>query len=221
MKIKQLLPIALFAAMLTPAAMAAGTTGTDSVQHDFTMTISPYINITDLSTNDAVEPTSVATDYTTFTLNKSMSPKFKVVTNVKGDVVYLTAKTANSLPALGGYTSGASGKCVIAFANETYASDIDQSAVTGAITGTDETASPNVIGIQFTFDETKFPVDKTGAHTPAGVADATKGNIAYTIDNGAYNFTYAGATGPWNKSFSTLDENGTYKATITMSHSEI
>ena len=217
MKIHKLLPLLAIAAMLTPAAFADGVSANTNLE----ISVGRYINITN-QTQDASRTTTTTfdTDYSAIHLTNALIPTFRVVTNWNGDAVQVAA----TAPITGGTTTPSLGGTdaehpVIAFGNDTHRPTLQ--AIAKAIEG-NAAESANAIAFQFTWDKDGCPDTSTpAAITNEPAVDTANGLIKYGLKNGAYTFKYTSAQTAYGNSFSTFDEDGTYKATITMSQTNL
>ena len=217
MKMKQLLPIALLAVMMTPAVFATES-GTASYDETVTIDVPDFIRITPatgikLTAEDG--DFSIDAGYTTMTFSSPLIFGYDVVANKHSQSLYLTATcpTADgSLNALGNATPT---KPIIVFANTATDSQPDTASITSALSATDAKTNPNAIAIQFT--GVIKPEEGSGA---AAVTPAKSGTdkIELPITNGKYNLMYTGATTNVAKTFSTKDESGTYQAVVTLAN---
>ena len=217
MKMKQLLPIALIATMLTPAAFAATpapTTPTNTASQQLQLTVDPFINIW-VKGSHSQEPIKPKEDYTKFDLETALSVDFGVITNKNDEKILLTVKdsTLNTLLATDGNILR------IAFVNQTPSAAVNQAAVDAALKKSGKDLSPNVIAMDF--DQTT--TFELGGKTPTadiGSDDEAGKSVTYTLHSGTYNFNFKSKMTE-TESFSTSDESGTYKTTITLSQTGV
>jgi len=214
MKIKKLLPIMMALMLLAPAYAATATNNQTKADSTMTLNLPEFIRITKESSVDTAGVT-YTDDYKTLTLDAAMGATFKVITNKPDDTVYLTATT----PVSGTDTKalfGTKDAMTIAFANidRAPASAAALSAA-AADTKTDESAN----AIAFAVTATATGDTATGADAEPTIADLADGNLKYTLKNGEYTFVYALAQQALG--FSTHDTYGTYKATLTLSQTQL
>ena len=228
MKMKQLLPIALVAAMITSASYAEETAvpsaKATSASQELELTVPSFFNVwvKDATSTSTIEPDAA---YKTFT-NPALSVKYGVITNTMNDKVILTATSSRgsgeSATTFNAFR-GTENKLRIAFVNSkaNLARIVNQAAVTAAldsdVTGSKVEDHPNVIALNIATatatDVTEGVTSESPGHAPTPAYDTDK--VTYTLYPGTYEFYYVTAGGD-NTSLSSHDEEGTYKATLTM-----
>jgi len=207
MKFTKLIPLAMAAMLVSPAFAAT------SVPVELSITVPTFFNIVDESTNKSVSGTITGTAGDTLTLSAAMTPAFRVYTNYTANTVKLSATAPlSSGTAAALYGSESAPKLV--FTNTKSGSQPASGSVTD-ITGGTSSASGNPNAIAFAFTPSVALVPGTGPDDNIGAAYATN-VITYTMKNGQYTFSYEGATTPEDKTFSTMDESGTYKCNVTL-----
>ena len=213
MKITKLLPLAVALLLVCPAQ--ADIVQSEQATAEFSVTVPAYINITRTSLDSALTTTvtEIGADYSSLKLASAMNATFHVATNKKGDKVKLTGKCAKDTN-LTLFAAANGTSPVLVFTNSTYA--VDQDAINSAGAKGAGNGNPNAIA----FDVTAVCAnDGVAAHGGSITATAFADNvITYTLNNGEYNFSYTMPTTINNATFTTLDENGTYKAILYMDH---
>ena len=217
MKISKLLPITLALMLGMSGAFAAEAI---SDKADYQLDLQPYFNV------KATAPEAAATveytgDYDGITVSK-ISGTFAVTSNTDTKDVYIfaTCKAGEAeVPAL--YGTALLPKVV--FTNTEIGninnSPVSAAQVTGMRNGTITAAkdSPNAIALNLTIGTgmtaNSHPTSKT---ISAPVLEGTN-NIKYAIPNCKATFTCSVEGGAQDNSFSTLDTNGMYRATLYLS----
>ena len=220
-KITKILPLALAFALATTGAYAEGaaagenTEATNSSQTiKYSLDLQPFLDIETVTANtQTTSNTSFSNNYTGITIDTPLKGEFQVIGNQVSQSVALeaTCEAGGTQKAL--YTvAGAGGGLRIIFTNNTNAAVADD--ITAMKTTYTTASSPNAIAFAVTptFKHEETP-SQGFLNEPALASD----KIIYTVPNGKHTFTYTIGTTAVDNSFSTLDTNGTYKATLTMS----
>lgn len=232
MKISKLLPITL-ALMLGMSGAYAAASDTDSAVYQ--VQVPAFLDIT------ATAPAAAATvtpnaDYTNITVS-TISGTFDVISNTdtKDIFFYGTCNTGSgAVPALYSTTTGEGGSAVtdykLIFTNsqigEVNNVPVEADDIAAVREGSvDPTKSPNAIvlklGISSLLEEGSYPtkiIEEGGANIVAVSAPVADGkNIKYTIPNCKVKFTCSVGGSAMDSSFSTLDTNGMYQATLYLS----
>ena len=215
MKFTKFIPLVCAIALATVPAFADPTDSATSAQQ---ITVAPFINITKKA--GAVETTTSSFNdtYTSITLANALSATFNVITNVPTDVVYLTAtakEDGGSVKCLGGAADASSLKIV--FTNDSVADGSPSGAITNAL-GNSPVLATNADAIAFVLT----PVVTADADSGMSVAPtgALASNVVtYTFTKaGKCDFAYTMGTSAIANTFDTHDTAGTYKATLSMTH---
>ena len=219
MKFTKFIPVAIALLLTVPAY--AENAGSNSAESQMQITVPEYINITRTSHVNASTATPTA-DYASLTLSPQLNAVFRVVTNTPGDHVYLSAKA----PVVG--VEGATLNALCAGAGEDaskyYLVFTKADSTTAVASIQNITNGGNTVAPESNADAIAFLVTPTFDHSGAASADPAPaaitgaGVVAYSIDQGIYDMTYTIGTAPIATTFSTHDTNGTYQATITLSH---
>lgn len=208
MKIHKLLPIAVALMMVSPAFASTSSSQSSTLE----LTVPKFINITKDSTSVDSATASYNDDYTALTLDKSITQKFKIITNNPDEKVKLTATAlegGSDVNALYGTATAP----VLVFTNTGSDARAAKSGAIAKAAAGDKTAD-SANAIAFALTPTITPDTTSGAKTPT----ATKNDedITYELTaNGIYSFQYVSAKTATG--FSTHDTDGTYKATIVLS----
>lgn len=205
MKITKFLPIALVAIMLAPASFAASGTASSNLQ----INVPEFINIT--TTSPSAKSATFDDNYSQITLNEAMVSNFHVITNYNGKQIKLSASALADGPATAPALFGTAASPIIVLSNETVKPTTAQIASCGALSAVAE--NPNCIAFKLT------PTITPDSATPAaiqGTPALASNEITYTLTNGIYDFKYTSGLTAEGTTFSTHDEMGTYKATLTM-----
>lgn len=221
-KITKLLPLAVAFVMATTGAYAEGAPGTSTEQTvdtqtlNYSLDLQPFFDI-ETTSSSLSSNTSFGENYTKLTIDTPLNATFQVIGNQVSQSVALSA----TCPALDGggqnttggalynVAEGANAGLRIIFANSTNRpSDLTTMKTTHATA-----SSPNAIAFTLTptYTHTETPTDGF-LNTPALSDD----KIVYELANGKHTFQYVIGTTPVDSSFSTLDTNGTYQATLTL-----
>ena len=229
MKISKLLPIAL-ALMIGTSGVFAAATNTDKANYD--LSLPEFFNVK--ATAPAASNVSFDDNYTVATITTPLSGSFKVIsnTNTKDIYIYGTCPVSdgNDVPAL--YGSGVNALRLI-FTN-TGASDADGLNPTGTMALTDTITairkvggsaakdSPNAVAFNLTITPAPVANSYPGANPEDAIISSeisgTK-NVKYTITNSEIDFGCKVSGTSQDTSFSTLDTNGLYRATLYLSTS--
>lgn len=212
MKFTKFIPIAL-AMMLTVPAFATPATTQSS---EMTLEVPDFFNITIPSGGNYTSDVTITDDaYTTLEIDTPIVAKFHVVTNKASDAVLLTATAPieGSATAPAFYANGETLRIV--FTNSTATQKATAESVGNITANATPTASSNPNAIAFNITAVPSAVANTGA--TLGTKVVSDNTIKYPLSNGEYDFQYTLGTTAVPGTFSTMDQSGTYKATITMS----
>lgn len=228
MKISKLLPITLAlmlglsgAAYAEESGQGQATTGpkdTDSAIYE--LTLPEFFNVT--ATSPTATEVTYNNDYTTATITGSLEGNFHVVSNTNTKIVYIYGTClagGGEVPALYGADEDTLKLIFTNTAEEggtaTSASVVEAMRVVGGVAAEN---SPNAVAFNLTI-EPKLVADSypEGKSISAGTIEEEGSNVQYTIPNCKANFgcTVSGST--QDTSFSTLDTNGLYRATLYLS----
>ena len=205
MKFTKFIPMAIVAALsVTPVFAAAN----DTESTEFTLTNPAYFNIETISSNlsgtgeiaEAGDGT-ISLSYTT-----PMAVTYRVVNNQKNHSIYVhgTAVGANTVEALGG---GDIANMKLVFAHTTEA-PADAAINDAAAASSVKNNNKNAIAFPFTLG--------TVVKTEGSIADPTfaSNKLTYVAQAGTFEIPYELGTAPSANTFSSIDESGTYKATL-------
>ena len=222
MKIKKLLPIAL-ALVFCATPVFADTnalTGAEEAKTDYSITVPDFLKITlDVAGQQAATLGTFNATYDSASLDNNLTGTFKVVTNHVQDV-YLygvceaQTGTANALV-------GAPGALALIFTNDgkgeriSTASELSEITASGASAAT---KNANAIAFAVTVD----PSMEAGSHNALDVITTDgaikEGALKYTLPNSVTNFAITVDKTVLDNTLSTLDETGTYKATLYLKY---
>ena len=219
MKISKLLPITLALMLGMTGAFAATEATNSNAQANYQLELPEFFDV-EVTAPAAASSAEYADNYTSINIATAIEGSFQVISNTNEKKVYLFATCPTSdgeKPAL----YGAIDAPKIIFANTATDGDGTKtsSAVIGAIRGgaTTPEQSPNAI----VFGLTVTPTMAANSHpsTVPTVAKAFSGtnNLEYTIPNSVTTFACSVSGSALDNSFSTLDTNGLYQATLYMS----
>ena len=215
MKKFKLLPIALALLMLSPAAFADAK---NSATSNLSITVPPFINITEDA--GAVKTSSATFDdtYENITLTPAMNVAYTVITNHNGEKVRLRASGLVDGGTSNACLCGTEDALQLVFTNNTHKPD--SSAVLN-INGVDSkgaasttAVASNANAIAFSLTPTLTPNAASGA--TASTPSLTDNNLDYVLKNGKYGLSLTVGTSAIPATFSTHDEDGTYVATLTL-----
>ena len=216
MKITKLLPVALALLLVSPAF--ADPTVYTTQSSELTLTVPDFFNITIPDGGNYTSAVTITDDaYTALNVTNALVAPFHVVTNKASDGVTLSATAIvagegnATAPAL--YASG--DDLHIAFTNTTSTEKATTSAIQNITKNSSRTASENANVIAFSITPSITPKANSGAAAPTKVA--SENTVKYTIVNGEYDFVYTLGQTALPNTFSTMDQSGTYKATLTLS----
>ena len=221
MKISKLLPIALAFTLCTTGAFAVD--GSPNANTEYSLTVSDFLNITyetgTQSSTVTPQLNNEDNDYTIAQLEGALTGNFRVITNHEQDVyLYGSCKTSDGTGhALFGEPEG----LILVFANESVDKTrlaTDSGLATVEAGTPDPTATPNAIA----FNMTVTPAMVDGSHNegdPITTADELVGGaLKYTLPNSVTNFPISITGNTVAGTLSTLDETGTYKATLYLTN---
>lgn len=218
-KITRALPLVLALAMTTSCAFAE-----DAIENsgtlDYTLELAEFFDI-DVVTPGGNSETTFGTDYDTISIKTPIIGEFEVVSNTDSKNVALTGTCLTEdgeKPAIYG-TPGVNntpGSLKIVFTNDRVKPTA--TAVSNLVAGGNTTTTTNANAIAFALVDNYSSTesfDDNKLQSAATLADGT-GVINYGIYNGKHTFKYTvSAAGAVDSSFSTMDTNGTYRATLT------
>ena len=220
-KITKILPLALAFALATTGAYAESAAGetteatNNSQTINYSLDLQPFLDIETVTANTQTSSnTSFSGNYTGITIDTPLKGEFQVIGNQTTQSVALTATCQAGGAAQDALynVSGDGGGLRIIFTNNTNAADAND--LTTMKTSYTTASSPNAIA--FTVSPT-FKHEETPTAGFLNTPALSDGKIVYEVANGKHTFTYTIGTTAADSSFSTLDTNGTYKATLTMS----
>ena len=232
-KITKFLPLALALAMTTSVAMAEDpvvVTSSDTGQAIYQLTVSPFYEVNTTSPAAAVATTPSA-HYSVLTTQDDLTGSFEVVSNTDTKDIYLYAKcqlngAGDYVPALGGAIDGEGAVLRLVFTNFsntdalTHATSTQVEAVRkGTMAETADSPNAFALPLVVTTATVEGPEDVTGPVS----AEMEDNQIHYVVNNGHTTFTCTVPTGSETlpDTFSTVDTDGTYQATLYVSSAEI
>ena len=220
MKISKILPLALAMLLATTSVFADGyTNGKGRETSEMTITVPKYLNIEKYGEVATSSVTNFDTHYAGINLDTAMTVSFKVSNNYDGQLIYLRATAisdSGEKVALGGTAASP----VIVFANQDH--QPTQAAIENAFADTSAmNLNANAIGFKITRTLDTEAGDHNAASSPAAetlISDTTGKQVQYTLKNGIYTFKYDIAQTAKTNTFSTHDQDGTYKATLILTN---
>ena len=225
-KITKTLPLVLALAMTTSCAFAEegeGQAAADTISNTgtavYTLELAEFFDI-DVNQAGGNSTTTFGTDYDTITIDKAIVGEFEVVSNTDSKNVYLKGTCATSdggdQPAIYG-TPGVDntpGALKIVFTNDRVKPT--KTAVSNLTTGGNTSTTNNANAIAFALVDNYSSEESFLDNKLQSAASLSNGVISYGIYNGKHKFKYTvSAANSVDASFSTMDTNGTYKATLT------
>ncbi len=218
MKISKLLPITL-ALMLGMSGAYAATQETANA--DYELTLPEFFNVT--ATPPTATNVTYDDNYTVATINGSLNGNFHVIsnTNTKKVYVYGTCLTdgGGEVPAL--YGEDADSLRLIFTNTATEGGTAADSAVVDAmrvVGGVAAENSPNAVAFKLAVTPVLVP-NSHPADKSISEPTFSDNNIEYEIPNCKANFGCEVTGSTEDNSFSTLDTNGLYRATLYLSTS--
>lgn len=221
-KITKTLPLVLALAMTTSCAFAEDLVPGDgntqnSINTLYQLTLDTFFDI-DVKA-PAAATVEVDEDYTTLNITNSMVGMFEVVSNTptKQYFLYGQCDVDGADPQTALY--GDVGALKLVFTNSEEGSKPDAAAVTHITGGgQDSIQSPNAIAFNLgeAYEHEETPTD--GWVTNPTFDDV---KVTYNVANGKHTSTYTVTGLAQDKSFSTMDTKGTYKATLIMTDTEL
>ncbi len=219
MKISKLLPVTLALSLCMTTATFAATEATNSVHNaDYLLQLAPFFDI------EATAPTKAGTvsydqNYTKISIDNAVEGSFQVISNTNTKDVYLygTCLADSEVSAL----YGDFGALKLVFTNTAVGGNgqkTTDTVVEGIRKGTITAAkgSPNAIAFNLKVTPSLDAEKSLKNGSITGVKDG-EDNVKYTMPNGVATFLCSVSGSAQDDSFSTLDTNGTYRATIYMS----
>ncbi len=220
-KITKLLPLALALMLTTTGAFAAGATTEGTKTNDNTLyqlNLDPFFDI-DVTTPPTASPVSFTEHYTQAAIDNALIGTFRVVSNTNEKDIYLYAlckTTDGDKPAFyGSYTDIETQALNMVFTNE---DDLPAgTSVTNLRAGGNEstTNNPNAIAFAVTLAST-HDEGPTNAFLEQDYTQET-GNVHYQVENSTTTITCTVNGSAVDNSFSTMDTDGKYKATLYLS----
>jgi len=207
MKFTKFIPVAMAVALAVTPTFAADT---DTVSSEFTLTNPAYFNITELPGAVKTAAGVIAEDASTGVISLSyttpMAVTYRVVNNQKNHNVYVHANAvgANTCEALGGANVS---NLKLVFAN-TATKPTDAAILDAAASASTKANNANAIAFPF----------QLGAvtETEGSIADPTYASniLTYIAQPGTFEIPYTLGTAPSDNTFSSIDQEGTYKSTL-------
>jgi len=211
MKFTKFIPLVCALALACPAFADPSDSATSEQQ----ITVDEFINIT--KKTGAVESADASFNdtYTTITLDNALSVTFNVITNVPTDVVYLTA-TAKQNSAQTKCLGGTTDALKIVFTNDSTPTGAPTGAISNCLDGPVLATNPDAIAFNLT---PVITADSDSGMTVAPTANLSSNVVTYTFSKaGKCDFQYTMAQSAIPNTFDTHDTAGTYKATLSMTH---
>lgn len=212
MKISKLLPIALAFAMTTTGVFAATEATNSSQQAEYQLNLAEFFDIETVQAPTASN-VSYSGNYTAASIDSALVGKFQVISNTNTKDVYLHGTCAAGGEQKALYGTADALKLVFTNTTSDHASTAEAVAnITGGSASTYN--NPNAIA---------FNLGITTAHeegpTKALVSKDFENQVMhYVIENGKATFTCTVQGAAEANTFSTMDTNGVYKATLTMTN---
>ena len=208
-KITKCLPLALVLMLTTSGVMAATEATNSSQAADYQLQLAPFF---DIEVTKPAESTTVSFtgNYTAIEIDTALLGVYQVVSNTTTKDVYLYASCEAGGKQDAFY--GSADDLRIILTNQTNASTAD--AVAAIKAKKDSIESPNAISFILT---TEYVHEETPTNDFLEEPALADGNVKYVIPNGKHTFKYTLDGTAVDNSFSTMDTNGLYKATLTLS----
>lgn len=215
-KITKVLPIALALALSTTGVFADAGMSTeespDTQTATYELNLDTFFDV-ELTTKPVKSEVSFTNNYTTATIDQPLQGVFQVISNTTEKDIYLYGECQAGGPQSALY--GSVGDMKLIFTNETVASTAE--AIESVKSGTDSFNNPNAIAFKLAINPTHEETPLNGFNTEEFVDD----NLHYNIANGKHTFECIVSGSAVEKTFSTMDNNGLYKATLTMSDTKL
>ena len=218
MKISKLLPITLALMFGMSCAYSAPQ---PTAQADYELTLPEFFNVTHQGTN-LTSGVTYDDAYTSAKITNDLTGAYTVITNESTDIYLYGSCEASDGTSHALY--GAPGSLRLVFTNENP-EEIDHLLTkeqVGAMMTTPGTTSGSPNAVAFNLSVTPALVADT---YPAGTAIVTDtklndNSLKYSLPNCNSTFTYSVAGSSADSSFSTLDQKGTYKATLYLTNAQ-
>jgi len=217
MKISKLLPITLALVLGMSCAYADPAT---KAQADYELTLNPFFNVTHLGTNQESN-VSYNDAYTVATIDSGLTGAYTVITNESTNIYLYGACKANDGNAHALYGTAEGLKLVFTNENpEQSAHLLTKTQVGDMMKSASPELSPNAVAFNLTV--TPELVENT---YPAGGkitrdTELIDNSLKFSLPNCNSTFTYSVAGTSVDSSFSTLDQKGTYKATLYLTNAQ-
>lgn len=218
-KITKLLPIALALALSFSGVQASTIDdgGDESTQAilNYQLKLNDYVKITSTTDETLTSAGTFDTDYKNLKLTDPMASGFKVISNAESRVLKLTATNtaATSPSAMYGFDKG---NFYLVFTNNDATGGVAATSVTNITTGDGASAEPSLNPNAIAFKVTAVEKHVDGPTETPFVSAWVDDHIEYTMKNGVATVDFTIADKAEQKTFSTHDTLGTYKATLTL-----
>ena len=218
MKISKLLPITL-GLVLGMTCVFAEPKG--SAQADYELTLLDFFNVTHAATNPS-SGVNFNDTYTSATIANGLTGTYTVITNESTDIYLYASCKAKDGNSHALYGTPSELKIVFTNENPEETTHLLTKEQVGAMMTTPGSTkdSPNAVAFNLTMEPelvaNTFPAGKTIATDSALVSNSLK----YSLPNCNATFTYSVAGSSVDASFSTLDQKGTYKATLYLTNAQ-
>lgn len=209
MKFTKFIPAALALTLATGTAMAADITPVNSIPEDYTINVPPVFTIAEEAYSGTVTAPKINDTFDTLSWTGTMGATYKVSSNMPNKVFYIKATCVGSGGNVKAFNNNVS-EIKVAFAN--VANAPAPAAVTDVLAASPTaTNSANAFAVDFTLG---------AVTTDQGVLSSptmTNQELVYTITTpGTFHIPFTFATQSVANTFSSLDQAGDYKATITI-----
>ena len=222
MKIKKLLPIALALVFCTTPVFADtnALTGAEEAKTDYSISVPDFLKITlDVPGQQSATLGTFSDTYNSATLDNNLTGTFKVVTNHEQDVYLYGVCEANTGTA--NALVGSPGSLALIFTNEgkgtriSTATDLSEITTAGASATTkNANAIAFAVSVSPTMEANSYATgDKITTDTAI-----KEGALKYTLPNSITTFEINVDKTVLDNTLSTLDETGTYKATLYLTN---
>ena len=209
MKFTKFIPAALALTLATGTALAADISPVNTKYADYTIEVPEIFTIEQEALSNTVSAVKINDTFDTLSWTGTMGATYKVASNMPNKVFYIKATCVGAGGATKAFNTDVN-DIKVAFAN--VASAPAAAAITDVLAASpDPTKSANAFAVAFTRDA--VTTDEGVLSTPT----MTNQELVYTITTpGTFHIPFHFDTTSVANTFSSLDQAGNYKATITI-----
>jgi hypothetical protein len=208
MKFTKFIPAALALTLATGVASATEITPVNTLYADYTITVPEIFTIEQEALTNTVSAVKIDDTFDRLSWTGTMGATYKVASNMPNKVFYIKATCVGSGGAVKAFNTDVN-DIKVAFAN--VANAPAPAAISDVLAASPTGASANAFAVAFTRDA--VTTDEGVLSTPT----MTNQELVYTITTpGTFHIPFHFATESVANTFTSLDQAGDYKATITI-----